>query len=208
MATVQEVLEKIWTDPAFKANLFASPNAVLGELGMEIPAGTEVKIYENTPHEMNYVLPNQAEMPAGYDPEQTDAIIGKIIKKAWADPAFKQQLIADPKPAIAAVSGVEMPQSLKIRVLEDKPGLKNLILPVNPKSEELSDADLEAVAGGALSKGVQTATGCGLAGAVAGGVAAGLAFTVVGAAITGGVAAAAGAGSAAGGAIASGSGKC
>ena len=208
MATVQEVLEKIWTDPAFKAKLFASPNAVLEELGMEIPAGTNVKIYENTPHEMNYVMPNQAEMPAGYDPEQTDAIIGKIIKKAWADPAFKQRLIADPKPAISAVSGVEMPQSLKIRILEDKPGLKNLILPVNPKSEELSDADLEAVAGGALSKGNQAATGCGVASGAAGIASAALAFTIVGAIGAGVASGLAGVGSAIGGAVASGNNKC
>jgi hypothetical protein len=157
---------------------------------------------------MNFVLPNKAAMPAGYDPEQTNAAIGKLIKKAWADPAFKQRLIADPKHAIADVSGIELPTALKVRVHEDTSNVKNLILPVNPATEDLSDADLEAVAGGAMSKGVQTATGCGIASAVTGGVAAGLAFTVIGAAVAGGVAAAAGGGSAVGGAIASGGGKC
>lgn len=208
MATVQEALEKIWNDPQFKKQLMDNPRPVLAELGMTIPEGTDVRVYENTPHEMNFVLPNKAEMPAGYDPESTNAAIGKLIKKAWSDASFKQRLLSDPKPAIADASGIELPASLKVRVHEDKPGLKNLIVPVNPNSEDLSDADLEAIAGGALSKGVQTATGCGIAGAVTGGVAAGLAFTVVGAAIAGGAAAAAGAGSAAGGAIASGSNKC
>ena len=208
MATVQEALNKVWTDPAFKKKLFANPKPVLAELGMKVPAGHDVQIWENTPHEMNFVLPNKAEMPAGYDPEKTNAIVGKVIKKAWADPAFKAKLLADPKPAIAAASGIELPATLKVRIHEDTDKVKNLILPVNPATEDLSDADLEAVAGGSLSKGVQTATGCGVAGGVTGGVAAALAFTVVGAAVAGGAAAAAAAGSAVGGAVASGNNKC
>lgn len=208
MATVQEALQKIWNDPEFKKKLFANPKPVLAELGMNVPAGQNVKIWENTPHEMNFVLPNKAEMPANYDPEATNATIGKVIKKAWKDPAFKAKLLSNPKDAVADAAGIELPASLKVRVHEDSPSLKNLILPVNPATEDLSDSDLEAIAGGGMSKGVQTSTGCGGAAAITGGIAAGLAFTVVGAGVTGGVAAAAAGGSVVGGAVASNNNKC
>jgi hypothetical protein len=131
-----------------------------------------------------------------------------MIEQAWQDPAFKAKLLSDPKEA-AAQSGIRLPENLQVKVWENSPTVEHMILPVNPASSELSDRDLEAVAGGGLSKGVQVATGCGIGAGVAGGLGAALAFTAVGAAIGFGVAGAvAGTASAAGGAVASGSGKC
>ena len=202
MATVQEAMQKIWSDPQFKKKLFANPKPVLSELGLKIPAGQDVQIWENAPHEMNFVLPDKASAPANFDSDNT--AVGKVIKKAWKDPSFKARLLSNPKDAIADAVGIELPAVLKVRVHEDTSKVKNLVLPVNPANEDLSDVDLEAVAGGGMSKGMQVSTGCGAAGAVAGGLA--LAFTGVTA--FAGAAVGAGAASTVGGAIASGGGKC
>jgi hypothetical protein len=188
MATVQEALERIWNDPEFKRKLLANPKPVLTELGLDIPAGTDIRIHENSAGEMNFVLPEKAEL-GGADPEEGNAVIGRVMKKAWSDPAFKKRLLADPKPAIADAAGVELPAALKVRVHENTATVKNLVLPVNPKSEELSDSDLEAVAGGGMSKGAQTALGCGIGSALAspfgGGGAVGVASKVGGAIASG-----------------------
>ncbi len=160
MATAQEALQRIWNDPGFKKKLFANPKPVLAELGMKIPAGQDVQIWENTPHEMNFVLPDKAATAPNFDPEASNPVIGKVIKRAWKDPSFKSKLMSNPKDAIADAVGIELPAALKVRVHEDTAKTKNLVLPVNPATEDLSDVDLEAIAGGGLSKGQQTAGGC------------------------------------------------
>ena len=91
------------------------------------------------------------EIPQGLDLEEIEPMAGKVMKLALADEAFKTKLLSDPKSAIAEAMGLTLPESLEIRVYEDTPTVKHLVLPVNPFNSELSDADLELVAGGKLS---------------------------------------------------------
>ena len=70
----------------------------------------------------------------------------RIIAKAWADDGFKARLLADPA-AVAASEGIPIPAGVKIVIHENKPGEFHFVLPVKP-STELSDAELEGVAGG------------------------------------------------------------
>jgi len=69
-----------------------------------------------------------------------------VILRARADPAFKQQLLADPKAAIRAAYGVDMPQEVELQVLQETPSKFYLVLPF--ELEELTDEQLAAVAGG------------------------------------------------------------
>ena len=73
---------------------------------------------------------------------------GKIIEKAWRDPAFKAQLIANPAAALKA-EGIELPEGVTVTVVEDGADHFHMVLPPAP-AEELSDEDLEAVAGGVI----------------------------------------------------------
>jgi hypothetical protein len=212
MATVQEALESVWSDAALKNRLLTNPKPVLAEFGLNIPDNVQVQVHENTPTKLNVVLP-EPELLAGIDPEQADPVAGKVIKRAWADAGFKQQLLSNPKAAIQEATGTELPAGLDVKVYENSPTLQHMILPPNPADSELSDSDLEAVAGG-LSKGAQVGAGCGTAGATLGigaGVTAATTFTLVTAVVAGtmgiGAGVAAGA-STAGATITSGQGKC
>ncbi|MFS0519415.1 NHLP leader peptide family RiPP precursor [Nostoc sp. UIC 10607] len=76
----------------------------------------------------------------------------KLIAKTWQDEAFKQELISDPKAVYARELGQEIPESLKIQVLEESANTVYLVLPRKPEvasvEGELSDEALEVVAGG------------------------------------------------------------
>jgi len=77
----------------------------------------------------------------------TDNAFGKIVAKAWRDPAFKVELIANPAAALKA-EGIDVPAGMTVTVVENTDKLFHLVLPPVP-SDELSDEVLDAVAGGA-----------------------------------------------------------
>ena len=77
--------------------------------------------------------------------------LGGIIAKAWRDPAFKAELIANPAAALEA-EGINVPAGMVVTVVENTDKQFHLVLPPVP-SDELSDEALDAVAGGRLPQG-------------------------------------------------------
>ena len=75
-----------------------------------------------------------------------DTQFGKIIAKAWRDPAFKAELIANPAAALKA-EGIDVPAGMAMTVVENTDKQFYLVLPPSP-SDELSEEALDAVAGG------------------------------------------------------------
>ena len=52
-----KLVAKAWSDDEFKAKLLADPMKVFKENSMEVPAGIEVRIVENTTGVMHFILP-------------------------------------------------------------------------------------------------------------------------------------------------------
>ena len=71
----------------------------------------------------------------------------KLIAKCWADEDFKNKLLADPA-GILVAEGVTIPPGLEVRIVENTPGLRYLVLPQKPDSSELSDIQLDQIAAG------------------------------------------------------------
>ena len=70
---------------------------------------------------------------------------GRVVAKAWSDAAFKQRLVADPA-AVLKAEGVAIPEGTELRLVENTDKFVYLTLPAKPA--ELSDEQLEGVAGG------------------------------------------------------------
>ncbi len=77
---------------------------------------------------------------------ENNSEFAKIIAKAWRDPVFKAELIANPAAALKA-EGINVPAGMTVTVVENTDKQFHLVLPPKPTGE-LSDGALDGVAGG------------------------------------------------------------
>lgn len=72
----------------------------------------------------------------------------QVLSRADSDPEFREQLKSDPSAAIKAVTGVDLPSGVQVVVVEDTAEQIHLVLPPPGAGSQLSDRELEQVAGG------------------------------------------------------------
>lgn len=124
-AVTAEVVARAWREPAYLERLRKNTKATLVEAGMTIPDGAEVVLLENTPKIVHAILPIKSDLP------RYQAQIDKATK-----------LLAD------------LPEWMEVRILRDSATRHFFVVATPPKTTgELSEADLEAVAGGKGSSG-------------------------------------------------------
>lgn len=105
-----------------------------------------------------------------YLDEQLKARLGiesVLIAKAWTDENFKQELISDPKGVIARELSTDIPEGVEVQVMEETPTTYYLSLPMKPSVSaegELSDEELEAVAGGGFKQSLKNTVWGGIKG--------------------------------------------
>ena len=78
-----------------------------------------------------------------------DEKMSRVIAKCRADEGFKRKLLADPA-ATLKTEGVVLPAGVSIKVLENTDKVFHLVIPA--KAAELSDEELDKVAGGAVRR--------------------------------------------------------
>jgi Nitrile hydratase, alpha chain len=76
----------------------------------------------------------------------------RLIQRSLEDEEFRQRLLAEPRAAIEQELGSRLPESVEVRVVEESADTIYLVLPsrsADAQGSELSDRELDAVAGGA-----------------------------------------------------------
>ena len=76
----------------------------------------------------------------------------QLIERSLQDDDFRRRLLADPRAAVEQELGSRLPESIQVRAVEETADTIYLVLPGQSVGAEtggeLSDQDLEAVAGG------------------------------------------------------------
>jgi hypothetical protein len=89
----------------------------------------------------------------------------RLIEKSVEDEAFRQRLIEDPKGAVEEELGTRLPEEVRVVTVEETQDTIYLVLPsstpiAGAEGAELSDQELESVAGGWASTSYYTCAGC------------------------------------------------
>ena len=72
-----------------------------------------------------------------------------IVQRAWKDEAFRSEFLADAKGTIEKYSGEKLPDDLRVLAHPEDVQTVHFVIPPKPMNvDELSDEDLEKVAGG------------------------------------------------------------
>lgn len=143
---LHELAARIVSDQKFRAWLKEDPRSALGDVGIQVPAGVKLHVYENSPVVVHLLLGGAGTIDsvASVAPN-----LSKVLARALNDASYKAELLENPRRAIQAVTGVELPPQPQIVIHENTDQEIAFVVPcAEPTPGELSDADLEAVAGG------------------------------------------------------------
>jgi hypothetical protein len=76
----------------------------------------------------------------------------RLVQRSTEDESFRQSLLADPKVAVEEELGTRLPEDVRVVAMEETADTVYLVLPLRSTegqdAGELSDRELEAVAGG------------------------------------------------------------
>lgn len=137
-----QFLLNLWNNPESREQFLSEPRKYLEQQGLTVSDRVKLFAHADAPGLRHYVLPAD-ELPLSEDSDP----FAQIISKAFKDSAFKSELLNDSHAAAAKI-GITLPKDMDIRFLENTPDEIHLVLPINPSISELSDADLDMVAGG------------------------------------------------------------
>jgi nitrile hydratase len=126
-----KVVARAWLDPAYKQRLLADGTAAIEELGF---GGVDLKVVENRPGVHNMVV---CTLCSCYP----HALIG--LPPVWYKSfEYRSRAVREPR-VVLREFGLDLPESVEIRIWDSSAELRYLVLPERPAGTEgLSQAEL------------------------------------------------------------------
>ena len=83
-------------------------------------------------------------MSAADQPTRRD-LEAKLVARAWADEGFRERLKSDPRAAVSEETGIVVPESITVEVLEETAEKAYIVIPANRVA--IADEELDAAGG-------------------------------------------------------------
>ena len=131
------VVARAWVDPDYKQRLLADGTAAIGELGFGGPEGEHLVVVENTDAVHNVIVCTLCSCYPW-------PVLG--LPPAWyKSPPYRARMVREPR-AVLREFGVELPESVEIRVRDSSAEVRYLVLPQRPAgSDGRSESELAAL---------------------------------------------------------------
>jgi nitrile hydratase len=126
------VVARAWVDPEYKRRLLADGTAAIAELGYGGPQGEHMVVVENTPEVHNVVVCTLCSCYPW-------PVLG--LPPAWyKSPAYRSRIVREPRKLLAEM-GLELADSVEIRVWDSSAEIRYLVLPERPAGSEALDEE-------------------------------------------------------------------
>ena len=132
------VVARAWVDPEYKARLLTAPAAALAELGYALPATTpRLAVVENTATVHHLVV---CTLCSCYP----RALLGRP-PDWYKSLAYRSRAVVEPR-AVMREFGLDVPDSVEVKVLDSTADLRYLVLPLRPAgTDDWSEPELAAL---------------------------------------------------------------
>ena len=129
-----KVVARAWVDPEYKKRLLEHGTEAIAELGFEGAEGSEIMVLENTPNVHNMVVCTLCSCYPW-------PVLG--LPPSWyKSPAYRSRAVLEPRKVLAEM-GMELDDSVEIRVWDSNSEVRYMVLPQRPAgTENMSEDEL------------------------------------------------------------------
>jgi nitrile hydratase len=132
-----KVVARAWVDPDYKKRLLQNGTATIAELGFSGRQGIEMVVLENTPTVHNVVVCTLCSCYPW-------PVLG-LPPQWYKSFAYRSRVVREPRTVLREF-GLELPESVEIRVWDSNSDVRYMVLPERSKgTEQMSEADLAAL---------------------------------------------------------------
>ncbi len=121
------VVARAWSDPDYRGRLLQDGTAACAELGIEGPEGEYIVVLEYTPERHHVIVCTQCSCTAW-------PVLG-LPPDWYKSPEYRARVAREPRPLLREL-GLEIPESVEIRVVDTTAETRFLVLPLRPGGTE------------------------------------------------------------------------